>query len=74
MKQIDFDSMKLTDLQLEELRFDQTPEGKAARKEIHRRKRWDIVMAQLSNEDLMATEVQKLILMRRRLPNVCRSR
>ena len=38
MKQIDFDSMKLTDLQLEELRFDQTPEGKAARKEIHRRK------------------------------------
>ena len=39
MKQIDFDSMKLTDLQLEELRFDQTPEGKAARKEIHRRKK-----------------------------------
>ena len=37
MKQIDFDSMKLTDLQPEELRFDQTPEGKAARKEIHRR-------------------------------------
>ena len=32
MKQIDFDSMKLTDLQLEELRFDQTPEGKAAEK------------------------------------------
>ncbi len=38
MKQLWHDYMQLTDKQLDELRFDQTPEGKYARKEIHRRK------------------------------------
>ena len=38
MKQLWHDYMQLTDKQLEELRFDQTPEGKYARKEIQRRK------------------------------------
>ena len=38
MKQLWHDYMQLTDKQLDELRFDQTPEGKYARKEIQRRK------------------------------------
>ena len=38
MKQLWHEYMQLTDKQLDELRFDQTPEGKYARKEIHRRK------------------------------------
>ena len=38
MKQLWHDYMQLTDKQLDELRFDQTPEGKYARKEIHGRK------------------------------------
>ena len=38
MKQLWHDYMQHTDKELEELRFDQTPEGKYARKEIHRRK------------------------------------
>ena len=38
MKQLWHDYMQLTDKQLDELRFDQTPEGKWARKEIQRRK------------------------------------
>ena len=38
MKQLWHDYMQHTDKELEALRFDQTPEGKYARKEIHRRK------------------------------------
>ena len=38
MKQLWHDYMQYTDKQLDELRFDQTPEGKYARKEIQRRK------------------------------------
>ena len=35
MKQLWHDYMQLTDKQLDDLRFDHTPEGKYARKEIH---------------------------------------
>ncbi len=44
MKKLNLEFLKKTDKQLEELRLEQTPEGKAARKEIQRRKMvgyWD---------------------------------
>ena len=44
MKKLNLEFLKKTDKQLEEMRLEQTPEGKAARKEIQRRKMvgfWD---------------------------------